>query len=363
MLARLRPSLSVNFCSRGVNGRVALDLEGAGHMELGQSLGGNIALQAGRQFLAYQQGSSEAAVAEEIQVLLDGQDVAAGDPVQRVHHLGAQVMGDHLLQLRLAEVGQLVLTRLGDEILEIAGLVVLLQVLVQEVVIRHHLQQVGLGLKDLAEGAVLLGDLGDEVDDGPRLLHPFGRRGTGAGMEVHRVTDDLAHLPAGVAVVTDVGHPVLGQRLAADPQDGVPDRFRHPAIDTMAQHIIKLAILRGLVGSQIGLPQFDVLQAQGLDLGHPLLHLHLGKVQAQDFHAGVTDRKRDQIATRGAAQLQNPGDARGSGIHAEQATDERQTLRMSLNEGSGNVRDIVIRNARLARLGRLNSLGHPKTPL
>ena len=52
-----------------------------------------------------------------------------------------------------------------------------------------------------------------------RLLHALGGGGPGTGVVNHGVADDLAHLPAGIAVVADVGDSLGRQGLAADLHD------------------------------------------------------------------------------------------------------------------------------------------------
>ena len=182
-------------------------------------------------------------------------------------------MGDHLFDLGLAQVRQMVWRRLGHEILEIAGIVVDFEMLVQQVVVGDHLEQFGLGLEDFAKSALCIGNVGDEVDDGPRLLNPLGGGGTGAGMKVHGVADDLAHLPAWIAVVTDIGNALLRECGLADTVDGVADKLRDPAIDAVTDNIIEFAIFGGVVGCQVCLAQLNVFQTQAGDFLLPLLHL------------------------------------------------------------------------------------------
>ena len=167
----------------------------------------------------------------------------------------------------------------------------------EEVVVGDHFQQVSLGLKDFAKGAVFLGNFGNKIDNGTGLLNPLGRCGTGACVEIHGIANDFAHFPTWIAVVADVGDAVFCQGLAADAEDGFANRFGYPAINAVADNIVEFAIFCGVVRAKIGLAEFDILQPQLIDFFLANFNLNLGKVEAEDFHIWITLGQGNEVTT------------------------------------------------------------------
>ena len=148
----------------------------------------------------------------------------------------------------------------------------------------------------------------------------------------HRIAHDLACLPAGIDVVADVGDAVGREVLAADAQDRVLNRRRHPAVDAVADDVVELAE-RSVDLRQVDRAQLDV--ARGPPPARPaaLPHLHRRQVDAHRMRLRMARREGNQVAAGGASQFEHAG-PRGLGrIQAEQEGDGLQVLGRGLGEG------------------------------
>ena len=137
-----------------VNGSIAFNFVSASEVELRDILRRDVTGQLACNILVHQQGATETAITEEVEVLLDRKDVAAGNPVQSIHHLGPQMMGNHLFDLGFTQIVEALLQRQVDEVLEVARGVMNFQMLVQQVVVGCLLEQISFGMQDLTKSAV-----------------------------------------------------------------------------------------------------------------------------------------------------------------------------------------------------------------
>ena len=83
--------------------------------------------------------------------------------------------------------------------------------------------------------------LEQEAQQRPRLRDALARVGELGGVEDEHVAQRLAQAPAGQGVVADVGHAGRVERRAADRQQAIAHRGRHPRVDAVRDHVVEAA--------------------------------------------------------------------------------------------------------------------------
>ena len=304
-----------------------------------------------------QQRLAEGAALEEVHVLLDWHQMVGRHGADQLAGLGPQMLGEALADIRVAQIAEAASVRLGRELVEVAGRVLLLQELAQDVGVVSGGDGLDLVAQHLAIGRAGRGRLRDVLQHPAPLGDADGGVCLGAGMIGHHVADHAAQLPAGVDVVAHVGHAVVGEALAADAQDRRARGFRHPAVDAVTDDVVETLAFEVKRG-EVGLVDADVLELQRGDACLAVADMTLGQVDAVEAGAGETQGQRDDIAARGASQLQHARLRDGRGADAEQGGERRQSRRRRLGEGLGGVGDdiVVAGGGRGARCG--SGIGH-----
>ena len=157
----------------------------------------------------------------------------------------------------------------------------------------------------------------------------------------HRIAHDLVRFPARIGLVANVGDAVSRQVLAADVQDRLLHRLRHPTVDAMTQDVVELAE-RLCHRHQILLEQFDVAQLQTLDTSAAVLNLRAGKIDSDRACLRIAHRERNEIAARRASQFKHARRAHVGRGKAERVGDCRQMFRRAVVIGKRVIRTIVV---------------------
>ena len=88
--------------------------------------------------------------------------------------------------------------------------------------------------------------------------------------------------------------------------------------------------------------QLDVLQPELGDLLPPHLDLARRKIDAEEAAPGMIDRHGDEIAARGAAQLQHAAAVEGGRRQGEEAPDRPEMADMAAGKGIALIRHQII---------------------
>ena len=123
-------------------------------------------------------------------------------------------------------------------------------------------EQVGLLLEEPGIATLQVqGPHGQVIEEGPSLLDALRRIRETLGVIEHHLADHAREVPAGEAVVADVGHALRRQVPGGDLEDLLPDLGRHPREDPVADDVIEPAELVPHVHDAHG-PQLDIGQPQ-----------------------------------------------------------------------------------------------------
>ena len=166
----------------------------------------------------------------------------------------------------------------------------------------------------------------------------------------HHIADHAAQVPAGEDIVADVGDTVVGQVLGRDAQDGVAHVGRDPAVDPVADDVVE-ALDPEVEGGDVALLDAHVTEIQGGDAGLTIAHVAVGEVDTAEAAAGEPQRQRDEVAARGAAELQHAALRHGRCAEPEQGGERGQARRLRLRERLGDVRDEIVVAAGCDRRG------------
>ncbi len=162
-----------------------------------------------------------------------------------------------------------------------------------------------------------------------------------ADVVAHQVAGGHAEMPAGVGVVGDRGDAVGRQVAAADVEDLVLHRPRHPRIDAEADDVVELP--PGIVDlADVGRAQLDVLQSEVGDRRLPLFHLTGREINAEKAALGQFVGQGDQVAARGAAQFQHPATGQRRRIHSKQHGQGLQPPRMRIGYRIARIRHLIV---------------------
>ena len=336
---------------RAAGAGVALGLGLGGHREALEHLGVRRAVD--RELGAAEQGLAEHARLEEVEVLLAAHRVLDGE-----QRLGGRLGGGadlHLEEVRLGEVLESVAGGVRGELVEVDGVVDLGELVVQQrrVAAREH--ALGLAAHEGPEPVLSRRALEQEAQQGPRLRDALARVGELGGVEDEHVAQRLAQAPAGQGVVADVGHAGLVQRLAADREQAIADRRRHPRVHAVGDDVVKAARWRREL---LDRPRLEghVLQAER---GHERLAARDGLRRGVDAHearAGQRERHRHEVAGVAAAELEDAAARGRRGAQAEERGERRQAIGVRLGERVPRIGDRVVRRPRSRPRSAQNAL-------
>ena len=211
-----------------------------------------------------QEALAEGSAGDEIEILLGGDQVVARPFADAPRGVRGMVVQDHGRQFGVAQVGQPAPPGPAQERLQRAGFVELFQELVRHVVVGHAVEAPG-GFRDgllvCAVGGDRVLQAGQEfpdLRDAPAGVLPVG------DLQEEHVPQGLHHAPAWQHVVADVGDTGRGQVLAADAQDVLPHRLRHPAVDAVADDVVERPQVLADSGQALAV-DLDVPESQALD--------------------------------------------------------------------------------------------------
>ena len=311
-----------------------------GHREALEHLGVRRAVD--RQLGAAEQGLAEHARLEEVEVLLAAHRILDGE-----QRLGRRLGGGadlHLEEVRLGEVLESVAGGVRGELVEVDGVVDLGELVVQQrrVAAREH----ALGLAaHSAPSPSPRRALEQEAQQPPRLCDALARVGELGGVEDEHVAQRLAQAPAGQGVVADVGHAGLVERLAADREQAIADRGRHPRVDAVGDDVVEGARRQR---ERLDRPRLErhVLQAE-LGDEPPAARDGLRRgVDAHEARAGQRERHRHEVAGVAAAELEDAAARGRRGAQAEERGERRQAIGVRLGERVPRIGDRVVRRPR-----------------
>ena len=129
------------------------------------------------------------------------------------------------------------------------------------------------------------GPHGQVIEEGPGLLDPLRRLGEAPGVIDHHIADHALEVPAGEAVVADVGHALRRQVPGGDLEDLLLHLDGHPGEDPVADQVIEPAEVV-LHVHDAHLPQLDIGQPQRPDGLLPLGDLAGGQIDPHEPGAG-----------------------------------------------------------------------------
>ena len=247
------------------------------------------------------------------------------DVPNRLLHLGRQVVESRVVP-RLGQKLQALFGRRLRELVEVERLVDLVQELVNEIVVRFALKSFRFTADDARVGSLVVGDrLHQEVQQTPRFGQPLVRLFQVTGVEMEHVLGDAPEMPAGIRVVTDIGHAVRRQAVTADGQDFVPDRRGNPRVDSVADDVVELAKFFAQV-EQVGGSQFDVFESRCPNQFLALTDLTRRQVNSQESGFWQRSRHRDQVPAVAATEFEHARGAHVRGMHPHQGRNRRETI-------------------------------------
>ena len=195
--------------------------------------------------------------------------------------------------------------------------------------------------QDRAERAVVESIGAEEFEQLAGHLHP----GRGRQVARHQLVAGIAHRlvepPAGQDVVTDVDHPVGRQVFPADPQHRFAHGFGHPAVDAVADDVVEFAEFRADVGDAHAV-DLDVVEAEPFDPGLAVGDLALADVDADELRLREEGGMGNEVAARGAAELEHPRGLDRRRFEPEQLRERGQPRGVRLGERVGAVGQIVV---------------------
>ena len=309
--------------------------------------------------LVRQQALAEITADCEVQVLL-AHDLGLSERREAEIELDIlSIRGTQLaLRLRIAQVGQALLRGHFGEFDEIAGGVDMLQILVKDVVVRLFLERLHHFPNGGGQEIVVRQAVAQQHQHGP---------GTGQALVVvlravavhqHGVAHHVAGLPAGIGVVTDVGHAQRREVFAADAQDGLLDFGRHPAEDAVHDDVVELAEFGG-DPRQVQRMQLQVGDAEIAQDLLALPDLYRRKIHADHLRLRIGQGERQQVAARSATQFQHACLRQWHGLHAIQVSRRAQVARRAVAEGFGSIGFVVVVGfdltvVQIQRIGRVH---------
>ena len=240
-----------------------------------------------------------------------------------------------------AEILESVPSRGFGKLVEIEGLVDLLEMIVEEVRVGLVPERIELLPERHAVGTGGGRALRQEVEQPAGLLHLGDGARERRGVIDHHVADHPADVPAGKRVVAHVRDAVRREIVPADREDPFPHGGRHPRIDAVANDVVELAPRRVDVGDVV-LAQLDVGKAEGPDLSLALLDLARRKIDADEAGIRQLQRHRDQVVAAGAAEFQHATGVDVGRLQSEKPGECREAVRVRLRKRLVDVRHFVV---------------------
>jgi len=229
-----------------------------------------------------------------------------------------------------------------DELVQIEGGIVLLQMVVEQEPVGELQHPVDLVAEHLPIGRRLLAPgPAQGIEQPARLVRRLQRIADVAAM----VQDDLAQAvpraPPRQSVVADDGDAPGRQTFAADGQGLLLHRRGHPGEDAMSDDVVEFSEARIHIHDGDA-AQLDVLQPELGDVLPPHLDLARREIDAEEVAAGMIDRHGDEIAARGAAELQHAAAVKGGRRQGEEAGDRPEMADMAAGKGIAFIRHQII---------------------
>ena len=97
----------------------------------------------------------------------------------------------------------------------------------------------------------------------------------------------------------------------------------NPAINAMANNVVKLTIFGDIVFTKVGLTDFKILQAKSFNLLFTFDHLNFGIIEAQKLALWIAKRQGNQVPARSGAQFKHPAVGCLGRVHSKKAANER----------------------------------------
>ena len=238
--------------------------------------------------------------------------------------------------------------RLRIEVREGQRRVVVLEQLVRQVGVGHWQHPLRIFAPDRAVGRAGIRGLAHGGDQLPHRRYPLGMGLDAAGMQQHRVADGLPQPPAGQDVEAHRDDAARCQPLLADRHQRVAQRLGDPAEHAVAEDVVEAGVARAEIGEAPRCER-DVAQAEPGDARLALRHLHRRHVDADEPRVRQGGRQRDQMAGRGAADLQRACRARVRRRMTEQPCRRAQPCRVQLRIRNRHIRHRVIVPCRAGR--------------
>jgi len=312
--------------------------EGGGGVELADTFGRDGAVH-GR-FAMAEQRAAEAAAAEEIRVLLGDKQVVCRVGQQGGRRRGQRGVG-HVEEIRLAEILKTVALGLGDELVEVNGLVDVAQFGMVEAGVRASLEAFDFGGQEDAVGigrrrCVAQG--GEQLAGAPDLA---GRIRGAARVIKHHFAGGFAQAPAGVGVVAQVSDAVPRQVGAGQLKNLLARIGGDPGEKAVGNDVIESAET-GADLAQVHPVDFDVGEAEGGDFSGCGGHGARGKFDAHEAAFGERPGHGDQVAAIAATQLEHAAAVGRRGLQAEEGGDGGKAVGVRLGIGEAGVGDLVV---------------------
>ena len=179
------------------------------------------------------------------------------------------------------------------------------------------------------------------AQEGHALANPLALIGDMSHVKQHGFPCHLALPPAGKGVVADVGDAVAVEVSAADLEDTVLNRRRHPGEHAVDHDIVERDDLVAQFHEIAGL-QVDIGQRQFVGQGPGRLDLRRRQVDADEIAAGQPLGHGNEIAAGAAAEFQQPAAVRPCRRQAEQTGKRSNMIGMRMPPGQRDHRQRVV---------------------
>lgn len=286
---------------------------------------------------AAEEGAAEAAVGDEIEVLLEGDFVASGEDTEFGEGFGRNVGAEGGAEEAFGEVLEAMAGGEGDEVGDVEAVVGAAEFVVEGDGVGSGIEAFDFGIEGgLPEG------VGDEAADGGEEVFAVGdARGFGAGgLGMHDLAGGFAGVGLGVGVVAREDDAVGREMGLADGEEFFEDEGGDPGAEAVGDDVVEGAEGRGEF-EDVESEEFDVREAQGLDDGLADLDGAGGEVEADEVGEGVDEGHGDEVAGIAAADFEDAAGA-GGGREAVKRGDGGEVVGVGFGESEAGVENLVV---------------------
>ena len=201
----------------------------------------------------------ERATGQKVDVLLHAIQLIARQFPQQRAVLRSKCFRDRIIEVSLRQKLEFGGPCLGDEIGDVARLIIEFEILMSDVVILLVAEARNLLAQHLSVGGGGIAGVGQLPEHLPRHRHFAARICLALDMEQYGVAQRATQPPAGEDIVADTRDAMRAEIFARHPHDGIADGCRHPTVDAVTNDVIEQTIARGQIRDRL-MAQFDVVQ-------------------------------------------------------------------------------------------------------